>query len=377
MPKVIEDYSTKYIQTNKKKKINKCLMLSGGGTNQTFFSCGSVKCIVDNGLFDFELISAISGGTLLLTLIELCMSDTFGYYKKSDWYNRFVRKNLYKITDGMIIPTAIRNIANIANITNYVFDTVIPDFNKLYDKSNKNVIYEYNYVDANKLQISCDHTDIIDIPNNIKDPQWFYKRPLRCGLPFTIFNDKPTYDGGNICNISITTVFSRYKLKNLFIIHATPTLIYDTYPSQSLFNIYNNKLSNIMDTAENSIQDMLPLCTENCDNVIYCSMSNSLNKSKDKYHNGLFDNWRKDCPYYIRMYNGLIFNNKSLIKIIENEGYIQMYYQLKQKYPNKKIIFDIPNPDVYNSNVKQLLTDSINQNMFMMFSNEILNAPKI
>jgi len=57
---IVNDYSVSNIVIPKRKNITNCLILSGGGTNQTFFSCGAVGCIVDNGLFDFEVISVVN-----------------------------------------------------------------------------------------------------------------------------------------------------------------------------------------------------------------------------------------------------------------------------------------------------------------------------
>jgi hypothetical protein len=74
------------------------------------------------------------------------------------------------------------------------------------------------------------------------------------------------------------------------------------------------------------------------------------------------------------MFNGLIFNNKPLMKVIENEGYIQMYYQLKQAYPKKKLVFDIPNPDVYNSNVKEIIRDAVSRNSGYEFIKAVAKA---
>ena len=63
------------------------------------------------------------------------------------------------------------------------------------------------------------------------------------------------------------------------------------------------------------------------------------------------------------------------MRIIENEGYIQMYYQLKKAYPKKKLVFKIPNPEVYNANVKEIVRESISKNVAFEFIKEIVSAP--
>jgi hypothetical protein len=371
MPKIINDGRFKNSKSNKRGKIKNALLLSGGGTNQTLFSCGAVKCIVDNGLFDFELISGISGGTLLLTILDLCTSPLFNYYKEHDWYNRYVRKNVYASVDCEFVPTIIKNLFTPTQAGEYLFKS-LPDFDKPMGTENTNVICEYNYVDINRNMMSNDHTDIIDLPNKIKEPYWFFIRPVRCTMPFTNFYNRPTSDGGFISDVPVNSVFSRHDIQNVFIVHACPPFEYDTYAPNVKpgFNVYMS----LYLSANNSLQDMIALSTQSCSTVVYCSMSNGLTLSEDKIHKGLFDEWRRDCPFLVWMFNGLIFNNKPLMKVIENEGYIQMYYQLKQAYPKKKLVFDIPNPDVYNSNVKEIIRDAVSRNSGYEFIKAVAKA---
>jgi hypothetical protein len=376
MQKIIAYNAETNIILSNPKKIKNCLVLAGGGTNQTFFSCGAVACLVDNGLFDFQVISAVSGGTLLLTLVDLCTSPLFEYWKQPDWYNRYVRKNVYKFTDSQIAATFLKNGFDAQKLSNYIFEQ-LPDFNKNFDRENNNLICEYNYVDSNRQKVTCDHTDIIDLKNNVKYPFWWVIRPLRCTIPMTNFNNKPAYDAGSIGNIPVNSIFTRYNPKNIIIIHATPSVEYDIYPEKTVIDLAVNALSNIMGAANNSSQDMVDLNIRNCDTVIYCSMSNSFTPSKDKYHKDLFSDWGKDASFTIRFYNGAIYNDNTLMRIIENEGYIQMYYQLKKAYPNKKMVFKIPNPEVYTANVKNLLNESMKKNIAIEFVKEFFKAPII
>jgi hypothetical protein len=374
MPKIIAYNAETTLIPSKPVDINNCLVLTGGGTNQTFFSCGAVACLVDNGLFDFQVISAVSGGTLLLTLIDLCTSPLFDYWKQPDWYNRYVRKNVYNFTECQVAATFFKNGFDPQKLSDYIFEQ-LSDFNKKFDQENNNVICEYNYVDSNRKQVTCDHTDIIDLKNKVEYPFWWILRPLRCTLPLTNFNSKPTYDAGVIANIPVNSIFTRYNPKNMIIIQASPIMDYDTYPELTIPEIAIGALSNIMWAANNSSQDMLDLNIRNCDTVIYCSMSNSFAPSQDKYHNGLFSDWEQDVRQIVRFYNGAIYNDNTLMRIIENEGYIQMYYQLKKAYPKKKLVFKIPNPEVYNANVKEMVRESISKNVAFEFIKEIVKAP--
>ena len=99
--KIILDQVDYVFTPSKRKKIKTILILSGGGTLQSFFALGAVACLVDNGLFDFDVISAISGGALLLTFIDLCTNP--------DWYNLYVRKNMYIIARSKSFAYLIRS----------------------------------------------------------------------------------------------------------------------------------------------------------------------------------------------------------------------------------------------------------------------------
>ena len=98
-------------------------------------------------------------------------------------------------------------------------------------------------------------------------------------------------------------------------------------------------------------------------------MSNDFDMSKDKHHRGLFSDWEKQLSGSMRFYNGILSNDQTLIKIIE------MYHPLKKNYTNRRMIFKIPNPDVYNASVKDLLNESINKNIAGEFIKELIKAP--
>ena len=130
-----------------------------------------------------------------------------------------------------------------------------------------------------------------------------------------------------------------------------------------------------MKSANRSLNTMLQLNSQNCKTKLFCAMSNELHTSKDKYHKGIFTHYSKQISGLKRFYNGILYNDENLHKIIENEGYIQMYYNLKKIYPKKKMVFNIPNPDVYNENVNTLLKASIESNLGVEILKSFMNAP--
>jgi hypothetical protein len=84
-------------------------------------------------------------------------------------------------------------------------------------------------------------------------------------------------------------------------------------------------------------------------------MSNSKNSSQDNFHNGMINDIYNELSNFIRFYNGFLYTNENAMKICENEGYIQMYHQLKKR--NQATVFKIPNPEVYNENAKTIWND--------------------
>jgi len=59
------------------------------------------------------------------------------------------------------------------------------------------------------------------------------------------------------------------------------------------------------------------------------------------------------------------------LKVIENEGYIQMFKELKKKFPNEILVFDIPNKDVYD---KQKARKIVKKTSKLEFLPEIIKS---
>jgi hypothetical protein len=93
------------------KPIDTALCLSGGGITSTVFSAGAIKCMVDHHLLEhINVISATSGGTIVLTLLELCYERD--YHKEHDWVNKYLRNALYELLDGRFLSKVLMWISS-------------------------------------------------------------------------------------------------------------------------------------------------------------------------------------------------------------------------------------------------------------------------
>jgi hypothetical protein len=353
--KIISDEVDTIFIPSERKKIKNALVLTGGGTTQTFFAMGAVACLVDNGHFNFDLITSVSGGSLLLAFIDLCYNEVYNYYKEPDWYDRYVRKSVYALANAKLLPYWIKSGFNLKKLHDYIFSN-IPAFNRRIMKTtNTTMICEYNYIDVNTKSITSDHTDIIDLENGIQIDNWYFIRLLRCGLPFSILNNRPAYDCGNISNIPVSAMLTKYDIDKIIIVKSVSYLLYDSYPNTTFSQLLSELILGNIISSENSLNSMIDLAVRPNPEHFKCSASNGLNQSQDEFHNGMIHDLYDDIPISVRFYNGLLYTNENAIKIAENEGYIQMYHQLEKR--NQATVFKIPNPDVYNENTKTMWND--------------------
>lgn len=161
-------------------------------------------------------------------------------------------------TDSQMVATFFKNGLDPNKLQIYLFQQ-LSDFDKRFDKENTNIMCEYNYVDANRREITSNHLDIIDLKNKVEYPYWYLIRPLRCTMPATVFNGKPTYDAGSVANIPVNSIFTRYDPKKVIFIQAVTNLKYETYPESKLIDLALNAFSITIDSANNSLQDMIDL----------------------------------------------------------------------------------------------------------------------
>jgi hypothetical protein len=352
MRKIIKDEAVESLIKYPRKKIKRNLMLAGGGATQSLFSMGSVKCLVDNNMFYdrktdkfyFDVVSGISGGTTILMFIDLATNPQYSYHKKDDWYNKYVRKQVYAFLTANIVANSIKS--RFVNFETRIFE-LMPEYNEFLVAENTNIECKYNYIDANLQIVTNDNADVIDLKNDKKLPLWYTIRTLRCTIPFTYFNGKGTYDAGAVSNIPLATALTEYDATDTFIINANPHLIYDTYPDKSWAELVLGLLGNTMSTANRSINGLLDLILNEKGVNMICSMPNELNDATDEIHKGIIRHFDTEVSKLVIYYNGVLFYDLDSMKLIENLGYTQMYAQLKAKFPKKKLVFDIPNPDVY------------------------------
>jgi hypothetical protein len=263
-----------------------------------------------------------------------------------------VRNAVYALATAKMVPYLIKSGGNLQKLQDYIFSR-IPDFNKtITTTENKTVICEFNYIDGNTQTITSDHTDIIDLKKSVRVDYWYLMRPLRCGLPFCNFNNRPAYDCGNVSNIPVSAMLTKYNMDKVIIIQSASKLIYDIYPDITNIGLLKGWLFNNSNTSGNSLADMIDLAIRVNKDNFQCSASNGLNQSQEKFHNGMINDLGNDIPLFTRFYNGLLYTNENAMKIAENEGYIQMYHQLKKR--NQATVFNIPNPEVYNENTKTM-----------------------
>lgn len=384
MPTIVRDSALDLLKPDKLTPVGPIMVLSGGGLNQAFFSMGSIKCLNDNGMFYnkarkrfyFKVISAISGGTILLTFLDMATNPQYNYHLiEGDWYSKYVREPLYRLVNINIMTQLLKSGFNVDKITRLIFDT-IPEYDQEIQKENTNIICEYNYIDANKMELSCDHTDIINITESgvTKVNNWHLIRTSRCCLPFTNFSKVPTYDGGIIANLPITGIMNKYSTNEYCIIIAHGNKTYDTYKPLQTFELVTSIINRITLAANKGLSSVFNLTEEHIKNSIVCTTSGILNPSRDKEHEGLMKDWG-DIDINTLYYNGVLFCYEDALKVIENEGYIQMFHELQRRHPGTDFTFAIPNPDVYKREVvEQIIQKYKTMNLGQEFLNSFFTA---
>ena len=93
--RIVEDEVDTIFKTYDRIDVSNILVLTGGGTAQTFFAMGSCGCLHDNDMLQHDshdVISVVSGGAPLATLLELCY--LYKYDLEEDWYNTYIRKGV-------------------------------------------------------------------------------------------------------------------------------------------------------------------------------------------------------------------------------------------------------------------------------------------
>ena len=325
---------------------------------QTFFSTGAVKCLVDNGMFYdregdafyFDAISAVSGGTVLLSLIDFATNPKLAYHKRDDWYNRYVRAPLYRMSRD-VGPALIWG--SLSGDVEARLSELLPEYDRALPTltENTNIACRYNYLEAATQFVSSDHSDLYDPSRNVRAPVWWWKRAFRCSLPWTIFGGKGAYDAGATSNIPIASALKEFRPRDTFAIFATPHLLYGRSPKQSWLELGLSGVWGALEgTASNiAINGLLDVVMDKSGRNLCCSMPNDLNDAADRNHRGLVRSITRDVSLVVRMYNGALFHDAASLKLIENIGYTQMHAQIAEycRGGKHRCVFAIPNPDVY------------------------------
>jgi len=340
-------------------EIDYLLLLSGGGMNSVLFTLGAIGNLIDNGIFyDYEVIGSVSGGAIVLHYIELCYK--YNLVGTEDWYNKYVRKPIYDV----IMNNEFMKLFQLYGYQLFTdTELFLSHFNKLLlpsmfkkDKKKKlknaNIKYPkflFNYVNANASIIDHNHDDIKN------DKNYYVKRLLRCCstlINFT-FQNKSTYDAGIVDNIATSKLLNIYNSKNVTLVSASNYIVYKKSRLSNGFLTTINLLSLFFNTGNvanfmNIIDGSDALMGVN---KMICYSSNSKNPSTNPVHKNLFSDFMLNNSMLKRNFFILYptNNNMNMLKLIENEGYIQMHSQIKKNiiYKNNILKFHIPNKKQY------------------------------
>jgi hypothetical protein len=374
-----QDIDSMFVNT-KRQDISGALVLAGGGSVQAYFALGACGCLHQNDMLNVDshtVITSVSGGALLAVFLELCF--LYKYDLEEDWFNKYVREGgIYAAVNSNVLANLVANMGDITKVSEYLGERM-PYWNRSIEEGEfgRGPIFEYNYIDVQKSVLSTDHTDVVDFNTGNRRPNWLFTRLMRCTLPILITNDKLTADAGLGANIPVSTLFDKYVIHdNIDIIKINSRFVRSTYPNPTISDIFSadtfQALS--MDTTADSVASLIDLLYNGKTSSIISS-SNAFNSSKDMYHNGLFVERVKEMPLLQSFLQGVLYTDLVQIKILENEGYIQMYQELKlQKRLKDDFVFKIPNPDVYGENTKKLFAETIERNIGMAVVNDIFNA---
>lgn len=354
--KIVNDDITILKNPKLPMKINNLLIMSGGGLTVTMFSLGSIASLIDNGSFyNYDVIGAVSGSSIMLHFIDLCYK--YNLVGTKNWFNKYVRKPIYNIIDNgllfnLLLKYSYEILTNSEMFLSRFNELLIPSIFIKNKKSRSSLKYKkpimlFNYVNINTMDIDYNHDDIKH------DPNFYVKRLLRCCSTIInlTFENKSTYDSAIVDNIAVSKILNNYMASSLTtIISTSNTYLYKKYRKTNgflntfnLLNLYFNTsdVANFMNIIEGS-EDLMNK------QKILCFISDEFHKSKDPIHKGLFKN-NKLANHFLK--NIFITyptqNNMDMLRVFENEGYIQMFSNLKEQ-SDEEMQFKIPNKDYYN-----------------------------
>jgi hypothetical protein len=364
-----------------RKDISNALVLTGGGAAQAYFAMGCCGCLHQNGMLDvdsYDVITSVSGGAILAIFLELCF--LYKYDLEDDWYNKYVREGgIYAATKSNILANLVANIGDITKTAEYL-GNAMPAWNRYIEEGDfgRGPTFEYNYIDVQKGILSTDHTDVVNFETGIRKPNWLFTRLARTTLPMLISNNKLSADAGLGANIPVSTLFDKYNIMHAIdIIKINPRYVRKTYPDPTISTILSIATFQalFMDTAADSIVSLVDRLYSEPFIGTVTTVSSEYDPSKDINHQGLFQDRLAETPIVQSFFQGVLYTDLAQIKILENEGYIQKYHELKDAGRLKEgFEFKIPNPDVYGPETPTLYKETLDRNIPMTVVGDIFTA---
>ena len=360
--------------------ISNALVLTGGGAVQAYFAMGGCGCLHQNDMLNvdsYDVITSVSGGAILSVFLELCF--LYKYDLEDDWFNKYVReRGVYAAVKSNIFSNLIANMGDMSKVSIYLGEQMPAWWRSIEEgEFGRGPIFEYNYIDVQKSIISTDHRDVVNFENGDRIPNWLFIRLLRCTMPFIITNNKLTADAGFGSNIPVSTLWDKYKInENVDIIQINPYYVRKSYPIPTIGDIFSIEtiLSISIHTPGNSIQSLIDVIYKGTTNTVVTT-SSDFDPSEDIYHAGLFAERLADMPYIQSFYQGILYTDLTQIKILENEGYIQMYHELKSQGRLKEgFVFTVPNPDVYGPETVAKFKKTLDTSIITTVIGDVFNA---
>ena len=365
--------------------------LSGGGGRASIFSLGALRRFHEYGLLlgkNNEKISfsALSGSTITLQLLELAIchrnTDT-SINTDIKWYDNYVRSPIYKIFRKTLPIKLIVQLMNPFKL--YYFTDSVINFGRSVIKhmdylpyvknkchaQNSNYLFYYNYVDLNHTHISSDFNKI---KSKYGQPDWQIMRMLMCIFPISFISNTYTTDCSFVDNYGITTTLSKVEPSEMINIAVFDDYYFDQYKHKPLtfWNIITDYFWNIQATTLHTIHhlsQMIINLKKHNNGLKHGNISmteKSLNEipyysdaPSDLYcTKGVFkfvpQHEMQSGEYDINntMFNGLLYYNEDVMKIMENDGYCHAESYIRQHHPElDPVPFILPNPE-YNNNHK-------------------------
>ena len=329
---------------------DKVLTLSGGGTGAGCFSMGAVGYLVKHGLFDqYDTINAVSGSTMLVALLEPCYA--FKYTSEPDWYNKYIRSVVYAVMKQRIMAKMLIKFMNPMNwfrtgthVAGELFAPLFAAELKPYTKDMETYTgksFRSNYIDMDDWHLSYDNTDLYNPVTGDAVSFFWIKRIFRCCVPFTYINRKPTMDAVFVDNMALASVLGELQFSEMLSVSTVTDYVQDPVPRPPVTSIWQflKRLLNITEwTTAPPNRNNIHM------SVTMCKMLRRAGKSIQLAYPRQNSKWySKPSIIMSKWYNGMLFLDEPIMRLIENMGYFEMHRTLtgRDDLPDS----EHPNPD--------------------------------